>query len=122
MTKPKYKWHTDYVLEAKYKAYDDKWLLILKYDDQQSAMDEMQDRIKKYGDTVEYRVMQQSRVEVSTPEEPSDGQQELDDLRTERDKLRDTLVETLIIYLDMHKRISDSLTEMRDYLTGGGES
>ena len=117
MTEHEQNWRTYYVLEARYKPHDVKWLELATYEHEQPAMEELENRIKKYGDKYDYRVIQRQEAQVSIPKK-SPVSQDLNDLRCERDKLRDTLVETLIIYLDMHKRISDSLTEMRDYLTG----
>ena len=117
MTKPEYDWNTYYTLEARFKIDEGPWMVISTHSDEQSAMDKMQRKIKKHGNQAEYRVMQKQEVQVSAPEE-SPVLDELDYVRCERDKLRDTLVETLIIYLDMHKKLSNSLTEMRDYLTG----
>ena len=64
MTKPEYEWNTYYALEAKFKIDEGPWTVILTFSDEQSAMDEMQRRIKKHGNQAEYRVMQWNEVQV----------------------------------------------------------
>ena len=64
MTEHEQNWHTYYVLEARYKPHDVKWLELATYEHEQPAMDELENRIKKYGDKYDYRVIQRQEVQV----------------------------------------------------------
>ena len=80
MTKPEYDWNTDYALETRFKIDEGPWTVILTFSDEQSAMDEMQRRIKKHGNQTEYRVMQRHEVQMSMPNEPRAKQETLKSL------------------------------------------